>query len=63
MFPASSYHAGIWWPHHSCREMHQSWMLFSQWSYVAFQFSGTNATLPSATTSRLFCAIDLPGMY
>src|SRR5687768_5438482 len=29
--PASSYHAGIWWPHHSCREMHQSWMFSSHW--------------------------------
>jgi hypothetical protein len=26
------YQAGIWWPHQSWREMHQSWMLFSQWS-------------------------------
>ena len=25
------YQAGIWWPHHSWREMHQSWMLFSHW--------------------------------
>src|SRR4029078_2029112 len=28
---ASSYHAGIWWPHQSWREMHQSWMLLIQW--------------------------------
>ena len=28
--PASSYHAGIWWPHQSWREMHQSWMLLIQ---------------------------------
>src|SRR6476660_2351814 len=32
--PSSSYHAGIWWPHHSWREMHQSWMLLIQWRYV-----------------------------
>ncbi len=26
MWPQSSqYHTGIWWPHHSWREMHQSW--------------------------------------
>src|SRR5713101_8045609 len=25
MLPASSYHAGIRWPHQSWREMHQSW--------------------------------------
>src|ERR1700757_4584993 len=31
MLPCSSYHAGIWWPHHSWREMHQSWMLLSHW--------------------------------
>ncbi|MNN01833.1 hypothetical protein D3C81_1144610 [compost metagenome] len=29
--PASSYHAGIWCPHHSWREIHQSWMLPSHW--------------------------------
>ena len=29
--PSSSYHAGIWWPHHSWREMHQSWMFSSHW--------------------------------
>ena len=27
--PASSYHAGMRWPHHNWREMHQSWMLVS----------------------------------
>jgi hypothetical protein len=27
----ASYQAGIWWPHHSWREMHQSWMFSSQW--------------------------------
>jgi len=25
------YQAGIWWPHQSWREMHQSWMFSSQW--------------------------------
>jgi len=25
-WPASQYQAGIWWPHQSCRLMHQSWM-------------------------------------
>src|SRR5262249_19396703 len=30
-FPCSSYQAGIWWPHQSWREMHQSWMFSSQW--------------------------------
>ena len=29
--PSSSYQAGIWWPHQSWREMHQSWMLFIHW--------------------------------
>ena len=29
--PSTSYQAGIWWPHHSWREMHQSWMLFIHW--------------------------------
>jgi hypothetical protein len=26
-----AYQAGIWWPHQSWREMHQSWMLLSHW--------------------------------
>ena len=29
--PSASYHAGMRWPHHSWREMHQSWMLVSHW--------------------------------
>src|SRR4051794_6683047 len=33
-WPASSYHAGMRWPHHSWREMHQSWILPSHWLYV-----------------------------
>jgi hypothetical protein len=28
---SSPYQAGIWWPHQSWREMHQSWMLLSHW--------------------------------
>jgi hypothetical protein len=28
---SSPYQAGMRWPHHSWREMHQSWMLFSHW--------------------------------
>ncbi len=30
--PSSAYQAGIWCPHQSWREMHQSWMLPSHWS-------------------------------
>src|SRR5690606_25699973 len=32
-WPSASalYQAGIWWPHQSWREMHQSWMFVSQW--------------------------------
>ena len=31
IFPhALQYQAGMRWPHHSCREMHQSWMLYIQ---------------------------------
>ncbi|CFN71236.1 Uncharacterised protein [Bordetella pertussis] len=30
-WPSSLYQAGIWWPHQSWREMHQSWMLLSHW--------------------------------
>jgi hypothetical protein len=28
---AVPYQAGIWWPHHSWRLMHQSWMFFIHW--------------------------------
>jgi hypothetical protein len=55
------YQAGIWWPHQSWREMHQSWMFSSQWLYVEVQFSGTKRIEPSATTSSDFCAMLLPG--
>src|SRR5687768_14468709 len=41
MCPTSSYHAGIWWPHHSWRDTHQSWMFSSHCTYVVAQFSGT----------------------
>src|SRR5690242_151430 len=41
MLPASSYQAGMRWPHQSWREMHQSWTLASQLLYQAVQCSGT----------------------
>ena len=41
------YHAGIRWPHQSWREMHQSWMLLSQWMYVFAHSSGTICVWPS----------------
>ena len=49
MLPCSSYHAGTWWPHHSWRLMHQSWMLCIHWKYVFDQFSGTKRMRPSST--------------
>src|SRR5438105_622953 len=42
--PASSYHAGMRWPHQSWREMHQSCTLASQLLYQVVQCSGTNRT-------------------
>ena len=51
MLPSSSYHAGMRWPHQSCRLMHQSWMLRIHWKYVFAQFSGTKRMRPSSTAS------------
>ena len=42
------YHAGIWWPHHSWREMHQSWMFPIQWKYVFAQPRARTRCVPSA---------------
>ena len=39
------------WPHHSCREMHQSRMLSIQWKNVFDQLSGTNLVFPCSTAS------------
>ena len=49
ILPASSYHAGMRWPHQSWRLTHQSWMFSSHWLYVVAQFSGTNFTAPVRT--------------
>ena len=45
------YQAGMRWPHQSCREMHQSRMLFIQWKKVFDQLSGTNLVFPCSTAS------------
>src|ERR1700692_261793 len=42
--------AGIRCPHQSCREIHQSRMLYIHSKYVLLQFSGTNWMRPSSTT-------------
>ena len=64
---------GIWWPHHSWREMHQSWMLLIQCRYVVEPFgrarSDTVSPAPGApcgrpaslTAARHRSWIDLPG--
>src|SRR5207237_9704262 len=49
--PYSQYHAGIWCPHQSCRETHQSWMLRIQRKNSAFHCSGTNRIRPAYTAS------------
>src|SRR5690349_13671483 len=59
MLPASSYHAGMRWPHHSWRLMHQSWMLSSHCVYVFAQFSGTNLISPERTASSAGSVIAL----
>src|SRR3990167_6598354 len=54
--PHSQYQAGIRWPHHSWREMHQSRMLFIQCMYVFVHSSGTNLVLPCSTAAAAFSA-------
>src|SRR5208283_2421578 len=41
--------AGMRWPHHSWREMHQSRMLYIHSKYVFDQLSGTKTMRPSST--------------
>src|SRR5579871_4666981 len=43
------FHAGTRWPHQSCREMHQSRMLYIHSKYVLAQFAGTKVMRPSST--------------
>ena len=53
MWPqASQVQAGMRWPHHSWREMHQSWMLVSQCSQTPAQRSGVKWMRPERTASR-----------
>ena len=47
----SQVQAGIRWPHHSWREMHQSRMLCIQWKNVFVHASGTNLVFPCSTAS------------
>src|SRR5258707_7294483 len=44
-------HAGMRWPHHSCREMHQSWMLRIHSKYVLAYISGVNLMCTFSTAS------------
>ena len=70
--PVSSYHAGIWWPHQSWREMHQSWMLsiqcvigrqpFRRHELARSPVSPVRALFrPSPTAARQRSWIVLPG--
>ena len=49
--PFGAYQAGIWWPHHSWREMHQGWMSRIQLKKVFSHCFGTNCVLPVSTAS------------
>src|SRR5216110_1096994 len=51
ILPCSSYHAGIWWPHQSWREMHQSWMFSSHCLYTVAHISGTKRVRRESTAS------------
>jgi hypothetical protein len=57
--PSSVYHAGIWWPHQSWREMHQGLMFSSQWSQVLTQVSGSRDRRPSCTASMACLAMPV----
>src|SRR5437867_12536232 len=69
--PASSYHAGMRWPHQSWREMHQSCTFSSQLLYQDAQCSGTNRMRTASpvfgsgrlalTAARQTSRNDLPG--
>ena len=48
---------GIWWPHQSWREMHQSWMLLIQCRYVVIQLLGTNRTRPASPVADRRCRV------
>ena len=49
---SSQYHAGMRWPHHNWREIVQSRIFSSQFTYVLVKRSGTNSTSWSLTTLR-----------
>ncbi len=50
-WPLGQYQAGIWCPHQSWREMHQSWMLRIHAMYVLVQPSGMKRVRPSSTAA------------
>src|SRR5512146_2136297 len=50
-WPSAQYQAGIWWPHQSCRLMHQSWMFRIHDMYVLVQLSGMKRVRPCSTAS------------
>lgn len=52
-----TWYAGMRWPHHSCREMHQSWMLSSQLNQVVLWKSGTRRSSPERTASAAALAM------
>src|ERR1044071_8258207 len=62
MPPQLQYQAGMRWPHHSWREMHQSRMLVIQCMYVFVHSSGTKRVFggsppgPGSTAAAAFCA-------
>ena len=50
-WPSGQYHAGMRWPHQSCREMFQSRRLSSQPTYARCHRSGQNVMRPSSAAS------------
>src|SRR5438552_3341514 len=48
--------AGMRWPHHNCRETHQSRMLYIHSKYVLVQFSGMNSIRFDSTAAMAFSA-------
>ena len=49
--PSGPYQAGIWCPHHNCREMHQGWMLRIHSKNVFSHCRGTKRVRPSSTAA------------
>src|SRR6202012_3950320 len=61
--PSSAYHAGIWCPHHSWRDMHHGWMLRIHSKNVFSHCRGTKTVCPVSTAAIAGSASTLALQY